>query len=242
MQIDAHCHIDAYDKPYETAMSAERSRVLTIAVTNTPSAFEALCPHLQGFRYIRPALGLHPLLADRHEVERKRFARCVPKTSYIGEVGLDFSREGLPTREEQIVSFRFVLEQLRKQPKFISIHSRRAEEMVIDLVEEASITPVVFHWFSGSLTQLERLLANGHLCSINIAMVQSVRGQQTIAHLPRGRVLTETDGPYTKVSGRFSTPADVLLVEKFLAKLWGTSIEEVRNQLLTNLKTVVSGV
>lgn len=118
--IDAHCHLDAYPDPYRTALAVERSRVLTIAVTNLPSAFEAAYPHVRGLRYIRLAIGLHPLFAERHGAERRRFVAALDHTSYVGEVGLDFSREGLPTRDQQLASFRFVLEQVRRRPKWCS--------------------------------------------------------------------------------------------------------------------------
>ncbi len=203
--IDAHCHIDAYADPYETALLIERSRILTIAVTNLPSAFEAAYPHVRSLRSLRLAVGLHPLLAEAHARERAQFATCLKRTSYVGEVGLDFSAEGMATRDLQIESFQYVLGLVKQQPKFVTIHSRRAEAMVLDLVEAAGVRPVVFHWFSGPLKQLDRLLAQGHFCSVNPAMLRSRNGKSIIERLSPDRVLTETDGPFVAVSSRSST-------------------------------------
>lgn len=197
--IDAHCHIDAYADPYQTALVVDRARVLTIAVTNLPTDFARAYPHVRPLRYIRLALGLHPLLAAAHVGERDAFRTYLGRTSYVGEVGLDFSSEGQATRVEQIESFRFVLQLLRAHPKFVSVHSRQAESAVLDLVEQIPVGPVVFHWFGGSLLQLERLLSLGHYCSINPAMLRSTRGRAIVERLPRDRVLTETDGPFVQV-------------------------------------------
>ena len=237
--IDAHCHVDAYPDPYQTALAIERARVLTIAVTNLPSAFEEAYPHVRSLRSLRLAVGLHPLLAEAHAAERARFAACLSRTSYVGEVGLDFSSEGLPTRDMQIESFRFVLRLVKQQPKFVSIHSRRAESMVLDLLEEAGVRPVVFHWFSGSLRQLDRLLTQSHFCSVNSAMLRSRHGLSIIEYLPHDRILTETDGPFVAVDRRPALPMDVATIEVFLAELWQRPLDEVRQQLRHNLRAAI---
>lgn len=237
--IDAHCHIDAYADPYETALLVERSHVLTIAVTNLPSAFKAAYPHVQRLRSLRLAVGLHPLLAEVHARERAQFATCLKRTSFVGEVGLDFSAEGIATRDVQIESFQYVLGLVKQQPKFVTIHSRRAEAMVLDLVEAAGVRPVVFHWFSGSLKQVDRLLAQSHFCSVNPAMLRSRNGKSIIERLPPDRVLTETDGPFVMVERRPALPMDVTLVEHYLAQLWQRPVEEVRQQVRQNLRDAI---
>jgi len=237
--IDAHCHIDAYADPYQTALMVDRARVLTIAVTNLPTDFARAYPHVRPLRYIRLALGLHPLLASAHVGQRDAFRTYLGRTSYVGEVGLDFSSEGQATRVEQIESFRFVLQLLRAHPKFVSVHSRRAESAVLDLVEQMPVGPVVFHWFGGSLSHLERLLSLGHYCSINPAMLRSTRGRAIVERVPRDRVLTETDGPFVQVRGCPATPLDVGAVERSLARHWDVSLAEVRQQVQFNLRAVI---
>lgn len=129
--IDTHCHVDLYPRPTEVATDADRAGVLTLIVTNLPSAFDRAYPHVQRLRNIRLALGLHPLLAEQHPMERGRFVELVERTSYIGEIGLDFSRVGLPAKALQVESFRFVLRTLQGKAKFITLHSRQAESAVL---------------------------------------------------------------------------------------------------------------
>ncbi|NTW00196.1 MAG: TatD family deoxyribonuclease [Oscillochloris sp.] len=237
--IDAHCHLDMYPDPYGTALQANSKGVLTVSVTQLPSGFEQAYPHVRPLRYIRLAVGLHPLMATKHKKERKLFVSCLEKTSYIGEVGLDFSAEGLSTKDLQIESFRFVLHCVRQSPKFMSIHSRKAERVVLDLLEEAEVSPVVFHWYSGSQVQLERLLRLGHFCSVNPAMLRSEKGRAIIRSLPHDRLLTETDGPYVQIGSRPVVPMDVSVIEEFLAKEWGKTIEEIGSQIRKNLRAAI---
>jgi hypothetical protein len=135
--LDAHCHLDLYPDPSQTALNAESSGVFVICVTNTPSAFLAARPHVRRFKKVRLALGLHPLNAELHtDDELSQFRRLVSDTSFIGEVGLDFSREGRETRNKQLNSFQFVLRCLNNEPKFVTIHSRRAESAVLELLQD----------------------------------------------------------------------------------------------------------
>jgi len=62
--LDAHCHVDLYPDPSQTALEAERGGVFVVCVTNNPTAYLAAEPHIRQFKKIRLALGLHPLIAE----------------------------------------------------------------------------------------------------------------------------------------------------------------------------------
>ncbi len=241
--IDTHCHIDLYDHPTEVADRANRARVLTISVTNLPSAFEKAYPHIKAFNQIRLALGLHPLLAKQHSSELSHFERLIDKTSYIGEVGLDFSRAGIETKDTQIDSFKFVFKALKKRRKFITIHSRQAESAVLEILEEMDYPfPVVFHWYSGNLDVLDKVLQKGHYFSVNPAMAKTTNGKKIISRIHPERVLTETDGPFVQIGGRTVEPTDVNFVERFLASEWKATNADVRSNIKKNFLRIVTPI
>jgi TatD DNase family protein len=238
--LDAHCHLDLYPDPSQIAIDAESAGVFVVCVTNHTSAFLAAEPHIRRFKKIRLALGLHPLNAELHtDQELSRFKGLVHRTSFIGEIGLDFSREGQKTRDRQLLSFRFALQCLQKRPKFITIHSRRAESAVVDLLDQEYPHPVVFHWYSGSLRNLDTAIERGHLFSINPAMLLSERGRAIIERIPPERTLTESDGPFVKISERTIIPADIQMVEITLARIWGVSSSAVRSTVAENFRRLM---
>lgn len=191
---------------------------------------------MRSYRHLKLAVGLHPLLAGHHNSQEKAlFRKAVNETDYVGEIGLDFSQEGKDTRVEQVTSLRFVFQLLRQWRKLVSIHSRRAESLVLELLAEFEITPVIFHWYSGPLSILDRLLEKGHYFSVNTAMVNSSSGQRTIDRIPRDRLLTETDGPFIKVGHHPCVPADVGLVHEYLTSCWCEPVVDVRVRLDQNL-------
>lgn len=241
--LDAHCHLDHYPDPLAMAHAADRAHIFTVSVTKNPAAFRRAYPHVRSLRYIRLAVGLHPLDPELHGPEcaaaRAAFRECLAHTSYVGEVGLDFSRSGRAWREAQIATFRFVLEQLAVTPKFVSVHAREAEVTVLDLLEEYAICPVVFHWYTGSERSLQRLLTLGHYCSVTPAMLRTAKGRAIVAAAPSDRVLTETDGPFCRVRGRPAEPQDVLAVERGLADAWGVVPLQARVRIWQNFLSAV---
>lgn len=240
--LDSHCHLDQYPNPLAVARKAERAGVTTIAVTNLPSHFVIGRAHVEGLRRIRLALGLHPLLAESHEEELPAFERYFPLTSYIGEVGLDFSRDRRETRDQQVRSFRFVLALLAGQPKFVTIHSRGAEAAILELLQEFRVGPVVFHWYSGPIGTARAALSDGHYFSVNPAMLRSKSGQRLMEDLPPDRALTETDGPFVQVSNRAAVPMDVGIVVESLCARWAMDREAAVLQINRNFRTLLGPV
>jgi TatD DNase family protein len=238
--LDTHCHIDLYPDPSRIALDAESDGVFVICVTNLPSAFLTARPHIRRFKKVRLALGLHPLNAELHtQKELSRFKELVDQTSFIGEIGLDFSREGYATRDRQTNSFRFVLQSLKNQPKFVTIHSRRAEAVALEMLRQEYPHPIVFHWYSGALKTLERAIAHGHYFSINPAMVRSQKGCEVIGRIPRERILTESDGPFIDMGKGAVQPKDVEVVEEMLGKIWGTEPLAARIIVLKNFRELM---
>lgn len=238
--IDTHCHLDEYPDLAAVVRGLESAGVTTVAVTSFPSAFVRLRDRVRGQRRVRIALGLHPLhAAALPDAEWRLFDRFLDQTSYVGEVGLDFSPQGIATRPAQERAFRRVLQAVAGRGKFLSIHSRRAEEAVLEALNAYAAAPAVFHWYSGSLRSLDRVLAAGHYCSFNPAMVASARGRTIIAHVPRDRVLAETDGPFVRVVGRPAAPPDVSVVYRHLARQWQEEVSIVVDQLRWNLLALI---
>lgn len=217
MIIDMHCHFDMMPRPESYISAREKAGDIVIGMTNLPSHFRMGWSHLRGYKRIRLALGLHPLLAAENRDELPIFRQLIDHTSYIGEIGLDFSREGFATKDEQISVLRDLLLTLKGKNKIVSVHSRRAEHELLDLLCEYEIKNVIFHWYSGPTKLIPEILAHGYYFSINEAMCRSKNGQAIIEKIPHDRILTETDAPYNErcdiksVLSNISLSEDVVL-------------------------------
>lgn len=225
MLIDTHCHIDQFPSPEDVVRECEKSALRVVAVTNLPSHFAVAADRLRGHKFVSAALGMHPLYATDGIRELAAFRRMAPRSNFIGEIGLDFSRQGISSRKVQERVFEEVLSVIKDRPRFITLHSRGAEAAVLEGLRRHRIKAAVFHWFSGSVEVLKDVLAEGHYVSINPAMLATAAGQRVIVHSPRERILTESDGPYTKVHDKVCSPPSVALVYQKLASCWNVSKE-----------------
>ncbi|ACB28067.1 Qat anti-phage system TatD family nuclease QatD [Methylobacterium radiotolerans] len=236
--IDFHCHLDLYPDPKAAVRQADAARVYVLSVTTTPKAWRGTSALAKGCSRIRTALGFHPQLAHERHRELALFEGLLPETRYVGEVGLDGTPEFRDHAAVQRRVFETVLRMSALQGgRILSIHSRRACDEVLDFLRQQpdAGTPIL-HWFSGSKAQLMRAADQGCWFSVGPPMTRSATGRALLRHLPRDRVLTETDGPFTQESGRPLIPEDTGAMAAALADVWGISEATAIDQLLANLR------
>lgn len=239
---DTHCHVDQFDSPESLVRECSGKGIAVVAVTNLPAHYEIARQHLAGIPNIYPALGLHPLTVAKHEAEVERFLWLAPNADYIGEVGLDFSFEGRGSKHLQIEVFNRLLSCLVDRPRFITVHSRRAEKETLECLIKAGLHKAVFHWYSGSLKGAEAILAAGHYFSINPGMIAARSFPSLIKLLPRNRILLESDGPHVIMQSRPARPTDIVRVCETLAQYWSVSADEAARQLEVNLRGILHNI
>lgn len=240
--IDTHCHIDLYPNPHIVAKESEELGIITIGMTLLPSHFEIGFEHVSNYKNVHLALGMHPLHAELHESEFDKFQHFLDYTSYIGEIGLDFSSEGIDTKEIQINSFKKILSMLSDKRKIISLHSRKAEKEVLGFLNEHKIKYAIFHWYSGTINIIEDIVKGGYYFSVNPAMIKSERGRKIIKAIPMENILTETDGPFVTAGKVPLKPKDVFTVLEYLSNIWRVKKEDAENIVYRNFLNLLSRI
>lgn len=238
--IDTHCHIDLYPNPERLLRELDLQGITVISMTNLPSHFKMGLPYFKSLKRIRLALGMHPLYAENHSREFSAFLKLIDTTSYIGEVGLDFSREGIPTKDIQVKSFRKILKSLYGKKKILSLHSRKAEREVLSNLIEFKAKSAIFHWYSGPINLINEIASSGFYFSVNNAMIKSKAGQTRISKFPKDKILTETDGPFVEMKGKPVKPSDVKDILFHLSQLWNCSYSEADETVHNNFKTLLA--
>lgn len=239
MIIDTHCHIDQYPSPERVVRDCEEEKIRVVAVTSLPSHFSVTADRLRGHAFISAALGMHPLRANEGIREIQAFKRMAPYVDYIGEIGLDYSDAGSSTKNIQNRLFDHVLDAIKDRQRFITLHSRKAENEVLARLRRYNIKSAVFHWYSGSLSVLDDLLSAGYYISANPSMTTTSTGKKVLARTPRDRILVESDGPYVKVGSNPCTPSDVVNVYNYLSSSWNTSLPETMDIIRSNFSRII---
>ena len=66
------------------------------------------------------------------------FMQLVNTTNYVGEIGLDFSRQSYISSNKQCMYFEQIVRACAEKDKLMSVHLRRAEEEAISIFEKIS--------------------------------------------------------------------------------------------------------
>jgi len=241
--VDFHCHLDLYNDHVEVIRECDRNRVATLAVTTTPKTWRRNFEIASGSEFVRVALGLHPQLVEDRGSEVALFEKLLPETRYVGEVGLDAGPRFYRSFKDQERVFVRILKACSEQRgKILSIHSIRAASKVLNHLE-THLAPdrgkAILHWFTGTSAEAKRAVDLGCYFSVNQAMTGNPKLASLLANLPADRLLTETDGPFTDNHGHPARPKDVSLALAKLAAVRNLPVEEMRRQILANLKNLV---
>ena len=153
--------------------------------------------------FIKLAVGLHPWWVSVDEdclaEELRAFDAALSETHYVGEVGLDFSKRRIATRDAQLCAFRHIAGACAKAGgKVLSIHCVKAYDDALSILKSsgclASCT-CIFHWFSGSFPQLAQAVDAGCFFSVSARMLETKKGREYAKAIPLQKLLLETDAP-----------------------------------------------
>ena len=241
MTIDMHCHLDLYLDPDKIADRCVEEQVYVLSVTTTPKAWLGTSKLERPNGKIRTALGLHPQLAHLRYQELDLFDSFIGSTRYVGEIGLDGSKEFKPFLEQQLLVFRHILNSAQKSGgKILSIHSRAAANLILDELEKYPFagTPI-FHWFSGSQKELKRAIDMGAWFSVGPSMIKSKKGYEISTMIPKSRLVSETDGPFGVLEGQPLMPWQADNILPHMATIWKTDIKEAKAIIHNNFRNLI---
>ncbi|MBT3224371.1 MAG: TatD family hydrolase, partial [Proteobacteria bacterium] len=221
-----------------------------------PADNEAVRQLAQRCALVKPAFGLYPVDAVLEEmlamgVDYERDGEAfsgadgvawvrdhVDEAFAIGEIGLDgyWVPSQLWPRQEEL--FRQLVELAIEADKPISVHSRKRERRVFDIVVELGAKRVDWHCFSSKVKLgLQIAATEGQYLSIPANARKAENFTKLLRELPRDRVLLETDCPYlAPVRGQVNEPANVAVTIQLAAELWECSEEQVVTQLEENFE------
>lgn len=214
MIYDAHCHLDLMENMLGIIREIRNTKIGILAVGTTPKAYVTEVKFCKDVPAIHVGLGMHPQLLSSGYDDMAMFESLVGFTRYIGEVGLDFSKDYITTKEMQIVTFEKIIklcEQYRN--KVVSIHSLMSAGAVVDILKKYMLTnsnTYIFHWFTGSSSQLKKAIELGCYFSINPRMLKTKSGVNVIKTVPVNRFLLETDAPFTIKTSHIGVIEDTL--------------------------------
>ena len=246
--IDTHCHLDdpAFDDIRDETLAGARTagvgHILNIGYRperwTTTLALAARSP------MVSVSLGIHPGHADEFSAESlDELARLVEveKPVAIGEIGMDFFWDG-PSAESQRDALLKQLELAKRAGLPAIIHQRAAESEILQVFAAAPRLPrLVLHSFDGSAAYVDFALSVNAMVGVGgLATKQGSASLRTLLQtIPVNQIVLETDAPYLIPSGargRKNIPANIPVIGRRLAPLWGLDEESFARITTTNAR------
>ena len=260
--IDAHCHLNFHafendlDEVVKRAKEKGVEKIINVG-TSLESSQKAV-ELAEKYENLYAIVGIHPHHADKLEKgwedELEKIAKH-QKVIGIGEIGLDYysyKSNGIvdPKLQKEVFEAQINLAHKLRLP--LQIHNRHAGDDILAILyrHKNSLleTPGMFHCFAGSRDVLIDALKFGFYIGFDgnstysgLAPGETVELPELIKMTPLDRIVVETDSPYlTPIPHRGSRnePSYVIITAESIAKIKGTSFDEVNKITTKNSKKI----
>ena len=249
--IDTHAHLDHVQDLEDKLMAAYNASVKAIVTVSEDLATSQ--KNLEIFKKERTdapkiylAVGIHPSEARQEILDP--FLDFVHKNRSeliaVGEIGLDFWYKWVkkdPVQKDiQKKIFRRLCALAKEFGLPISIHSRGAWDECLNIIKSEGIVQAVFHWYSGPVEVLKKIINYGYFVSTTPAIAYSPQSQEAMRLAPIEQTMLETDSPVfycnkeSEDPGFRAEPKDVWRTLKAYAALKGISEEEASEKTTLN--------
>lgn len=242
MLIDTHCHLDFADFDEERDDLIARAHASGVAQMVTISTRVARLPELLKIADKYPSVfcsvGTHPNNADEElditTDDLVRLANSHDKIVAIGEAGLDYFYD-TQKPEDQKTGLRRHIEAARVTQLPLVIHSRSADDDMIEILREESgkgAFPFILHCFSAGPELAKVGVELGGYVSFSgiLTFPKSQDIRDIAATVPLDRLLVETDAPYLapkRWRGKRNEPSYVVNTAEVLAEVHGISFDQM---------------
>ncbi|MBI2577060.1 TatD family hydrolase [Candidatus Woesearchaeota archaeon] len=258
--IDIHCHLDHlhFNNDRDAVMERAKQAGIKAVLSNgiNPETNRSTLELAKKYSLVKAALGIYPIHALQKDIDTGAYPlqpnvfdvdeeiQFIEKNrgaiAAVGECGLDgLDKEHLP---EQKAVFDKMISLAKRVGKPLIVHSRRAEQEVLDMLGSSSIKKVLLHCFSGKKNAVKRGIDAGYCFSIPTNIVRAQNFQWMAEHVPLGQLFCETDAPYLSpfretMDGR-NEPAFVVESYKKIAGIKKMELVEVMNHVWMNWQKV----
>jgi len=213
---DTHCHLDFEQFDDDREEVIERAKNNLAFVVNAGSNLEHNKKSLELEKehplLIVANLGLHPTYTDSFsELDEIKEQIRENDPAAIGEIGLDHHHvDDEETQERQEEVFREMLDLAEELDKPVVIHSRDAEQKVVDILDEYDLDKVMLHCFNGSPELAEEAAEKGMKIGITTQVLYKEEVEEIVEVLDIEDMFLETDSPFlAKEDGENNEPVNV---------------------------------
>jgi len=256
--VDTHAHLThkqfKFDLPdvIQRAKNAGFKAILVSGVN--PSSNHEVLELCNKYPICKAALGIYPIDAlglgpdesgmakydGKIDIDKEFdfFKKNKDKITAIGEVGIDY-KYGAEHKDEQKKNFLKIIEHTEKIKKPIVVHTRRAEEDCVTMLESSKLKHVILHSFEARKSLIKRAVDKGFYFSVPTVVVRAQQFQTLVELAPLTQIFTETDSPWlSPFKDQRNEPSFIIESIKKIAEIKKMSETDVAAQIWKNYQGV----
>jgi len=238
--IDTHSHIylKDFDQDQQAVLErADKAGIRTILMPAIDSSTHASMLKMEDEfpQKCMSMMGLHPCsVLENYDVELSNAEQYFLQRKFVavGETGLDFYWD-LTFRQQQYDAFQRQIDWALKYDIPIVIHSRNSIDECVDVIQKNQNGKLkgVFHCFSGTVQQAQRIIKLGFYLGIGgVVTFKNAGLDKVLGELDLNNVILETDAPYlapVPYRGKRNEPSYLSYVVEKLSLIKGKPGEEI---------------
>ncbi len=250
--IDTHSHINCEPLLAEADVIIEHclaeSICLNVVGTNYENSVIAI-EQAKKYPNVFAIVGIHPCDVNENSQETidKLDQLIKDNLNYIvaiGEIGLDYHYQPMPSKE---IQKKYFLAQIKLAEKYslpIECHIRDAHDDAVELLRIHSPKfKGVIHCFEDEPKYVPLYLELGYYISVSgiVTFKKAIRLNEALALIKLDKLLTETDGPWLAPvphRGQTNYPYYVKHVNNYIANRLMLDLDKLENQLILNAHKV----
>jgi TatD DNase family protein len=244
MLIDAHAHLDRYGDELAAALEEiSRHRIFTVGSSMDLESYGRNLEIGGMCKFVLPTFGVHPWNAPEYAGSLGSLSKATRESPILNEIGLDHhfvtDVSQYPAQREVL---EFFLAAARDQEKIVVLHTKGAENEVLELLDQYDIQRAIVHWYSGPLDVFSDLVTRGVYFTIGVEVLYSEHIQAIARELPSDLLLTETDNPGgpRSLTGALGMPQLILDVVQALAELKATTNQAIVQTVQDNFVRLIA--
>jgi len=232
MYIDTHCHL--YLEPFESDMdsviaSAHNLEVKKMLIPNIDMdsirGMHFLCERYPDSCY--PMMGLHPCeVKENYKNILDQMILLFDQRKYIavGECGLDYYWDKTYIIQ-QAEALQIQIQWAKEKKLPIVLHTRDSINDTLEIIEKAQDGQLsgVFHCFSGSIEQAQRIINAGFKISMGgVITYKNVQLEKVLLDIGLDHIMLETDAPFLSPAphrGKRNSPEYIPIIAQRIAEI-----------------------
>jgi TatD DNase family protein len=203
--IDIHCHLEQSeynDDRNEIIEKCKKELKAIITCCAHPNDFDLTMEMVEKYKnFVFATAGIHPeYIKEVKEKDVDNFVELMKENKHkivgIGEIGLDYwwiKEESWQKKQKEL--FIQLIEVAKEMKKPIIVHSRKAFDDSIKILEQEDARKVVLHMWGG-LHLVKRIIENDWFISMNAIVLRSKKHKKVIRDCPLEKLMLETDSPW----------------------------------------------